>query len=415
MRIIDLALKDLYQVMRDKRMLLFLVAMPLAFTIFMGFAYKGAVETPDNRLPLGWYNQDESGQFSLLLRADLENNPDLRLVEIQPGGIDQAQKDVANRALSGVLVIPPAFSDSLLTDEPAQMELIADEYSNLGQSAFQFTRAAVTRLLGSLEIAHQSAQTLADAGVEKSPAAQKSELVETASQSAVKWKEISQTSATLTVEKATNIVEEKAPLGGNPYNQTSPGILVQFTVFGLISSSAILVEERKTRTLQRLFTTSMPPAHIILGHLLANFTIAFLQQLILILFGQFLLKVNYFREPLAVLAVMVTLSLWVSSLGLLISVFAKNEQQSLLASLILMFVISALGGAWFPLEGSGSAFATLGHFTPGAWAMDGFQNIIVRGLGFSSVLLPASVMFGYALLFFTIGSLRFRTNINATI
>lgn len=410
MRIIDLALKDLSQVLRDKRMLLFLVAMPLAFTIFMGLAFKGAAETPDKRLPLGWYNQDENGQFSLLLRADLENNPDLRLVKIQPDGFDQAQKDVANRYLSGVLIIPAGFSNSLLTDQPGQMELIADEYSNLGQSAFQFTRAAVTRLLGSLEIAHLSAQTLADAGVEIST----SELAETAGQSAVKWKEISQTSAVLTVEKATSIAEEKAPLGGNAYNQTSPGILVQFTIFGLITSSAILVEERKTRTLQRLFTTSMPPAHIILGHLLANFTIAFSQQLILVLFGQFLLKVNYLREPLAVLAVMVTLSLWVSSLGLLISVFAKNEQQSLLASLILMFVFSALGGAWFPLEGSGSTFATLGHLTPGAWAMDGFQNIILRGLGFSSVLLPASIMFGYALLFFTIGSLRFRANINAS-
>ena len=411
MRIINLALKDLSQILRDKRMLIFLVAMPLALTIFMGLAFKDAVAAPDNRLPLGWYNQDESGQFTLLLREDLESNSDLRLVEIESGKIDQAQKDVSNRALSGVLVIPPGFSDSLLTDKPGQMELIADEYSNLGQSAFQITRASATRLLGSIEIAHLSAQTLTDAGVELSPG----EMVETAGQSAVKWKEISQASASLIVEKATNIAEEKAPLGGNPYNQTSPGILVQFTVFGLMTSSAILVEERKTRTLQRLFTTSMPPAHIILGHLLANFTVAFCQQLILILFGQFLLKVNYLREPLAVLAVMVTLSLWVSSLGLMISVFAKNEQQSLLASLILMFVISALGGAWFPLEGSGSAFATIGHLTPGAWAMDGFQNIIVRGLSFSSVLLPAGIMLGYALLFFSIGSLRFRANINASI
>jgi ABC-2 type transport system permease protein len=410
MRIINLALKDLSQILRDKRMLIFLVAMPLGFTIFMGIAFAGAVATPDKRLPLGWYNQDGTGQFAELLREDLESNPDLRLVVIEPDQFEQAQKDVANRAISGVLVIPPGFSDSLLTDQPGQMELIADEYSNLGQSAFQITRAAATRLLGSIEIAHLSAQTLSDAGVEISS----SELAETAGQSAVKWKEISQTSASLTVEKATSIAEEKAPLGGNPYNQTSPGIMVQFTIFGLITSSAILVEERKTRTLQRLFTTSMPPAHIILGHLLANFTVAFCQQLILILFGQLFLKVNYLREPLAVLAVMVTLSLWVSSLGLMISVFAKNEQQSLLASLILMFVISALGGAWFPLEGSGSTFATIGHLTPGAWAMDGFQNIIIRGLSFSSVLLPAGVMLGYALLFFAIGSLRFRANINAS-
>ena len=40
MRIIDVALKDLSQILRDRRSLLFLVAMPILFTLFMGFAYK---------------------------------------------------------------------------------------------------------------------------------------------------------------------------------------------------------------------------------------------------------------------------------------------------------------------------------------------------------------------------------------
>jgi predicted permease len=40
MRIIDLAIKDLSQILRDKKSLLFLVIMPVVFTLFMGFAYK---------------------------------------------------------------------------------------------------------------------------------------------------------------------------------------------------------------------------------------------------------------------------------------------------------------------------------------------------------------------------------------
>ena len=54
MRILDLALKDLTQMLRDKRSLLFLVAMPLVFTVFMGIAYRGgsAPEEADNRMPL---------------------------------------------------------------------------------------------------------------------------------------------------------------------------------------------------------------------------------------------------------------------------------------------------------------------------------------------------------------------------
>src|SRR6185436_4628026 len=51
--------------------------------------------------------------------------------------------------------------------------------------------------------------------------------------------------------------------GGNPYNQASPGILVQFAIFGLITSAQVLMQERKSRTLQRLMTTAMHPWEIV--------------------------------------------------------------------------------------------------------------------------------------------------------
>jgi hypothetical protein len=40
--------------------------------------------------------------------------------------------------------------------------------------------------------------------------------------------------------------------------------------------------------------------------------------------------------------------------------------------------------------------------------MDGFQNIILRGLGFGSVLLPAAVLLGCAGLFFGLAVWRFK-------
>ena len=138
--------------------------------------------------------------------------------------------------------------------------------------------------------------------------------------------------------------------GGNPYNQASPGILVQFAIFGLVTSAQILVQERKSRTLQRLITTAMHPWQIVAGHMLAMFTVVFLQMLMLVLFGQWVLKVDYLRQPLAIFLVAVMLGFWVSSMGLLIGVLAKEEQQVILYSMIAMFLFSALGGTWFPLK-----------------------------------------------------------------
>jgi ABC-2 type transport system permease protein len=98
----------------------------------------------------------------------------------------------------------------------------------------------------------------------------------------------------------------------------------------------------------------------------------------------------------------------VAALGLLVSSLAKKEEQVIMGSMIAMFLFSALGGAWFSLEMVGKTFSTIGHLMPSAWAIDGYQNIIMRGLGFNSVLLPVAIILAYALAFFGIAIWRFR-------
>ena len=98
----------------------------------------------------------------------------------------------------------------------------------------------------------------------------------------------------------------------------------------------------------------------------------------------------------------------ISALGLLIGVFGKSEEQAIIFSLIPMFILSGLGGAWVPLEVTGATFRAVGHVSPVAWAMDGFKNIVIRGLTFQSVLLPAGALLGYAILFFSLAAWRFR-------
>jgi ABC-2 type transport system permease protein len=67
-----------------------------------------------------------------------------------------------------------------------------------------------------------------------------------------------------------------------------------------------------------------------------------------------------------------------------------------------------LGGAWFPLEGSGKTFAMIGHLTPAAWAMGGYQNILMRGLSLNSIWLPVLMLVSYGLFFFLLAVWRFR-------
>ena len=134
----------------------------------------------------------------------------------------------------------------------------------------------------------------------------------------------------------------------------------------------------------------------------------FLQELLLVLLGQFAFGVDYLAAPLGTLLMMVVLALWAASLGLLIGAAARREEQVVMYALIAMFVFSALGGAWFPLAITGETFSRIGHLLPTAWAVDGFQNIVLRGQGIEGVLLPASIVGAYAVLFYALALWRFR-------
>ncbi|MBI5054837.1 MAG: ABC transporter permease, partial [Chloroflexi bacterium] len=187
---------------------------------------------------------------------------------------------------------------------------------------------------------------------------------------------------------------------------TSPGMMLQFAIAGLLTAAQVIVAERKSRAMQRLLTTATARLHILLGHYLAIFSLIFTQFIILILFGQLLLKVDYLRDVPATFLVAFTSALCIAAMGLLIGTLAHSDEQAVIFSLIPMFVFSGLGGAWVPLEVTGATFQTIGHISPVAWALDGFKNIITRGFGINSVLLPAAALIVYGGIFFTLAAWR---------
>jgi ABC-2 type transport system permease protein len=391
MRILDLAIKNITQILRDKMAFLFLLIMPMVFTFFMGFVFGAGAAEADTRLPVGWVNQDEDGLMSTHLENMLADSGVLRLEVLE--NQDSANEQVRSGELAGVIVVPEDFSQVTLAGGTARLTLIADEGSPNGQAVRETVRPLVVRLLSAGEISRLSTEY-------NNPQGQAAAL-DAAVQA---WSSPKLNIDVRPVYAAGSEAEERT----NPYNQMSPGMLVQFVLFGLITSGMVLVNERKDRTLQRMMTTAMDRSSIIAGHVLSMFTITLVQQVILVIFGQALLGVDYLRQPLAVLVMMVSLALFVAALGLLVGVVAKREEQVILFSMVFMFVLTALAGAWFPLDVTGPAFNTIGHLTPGAWAMDGFQNIVLRGMGLSSVLLPAAVVLGYAALVFGIALWRFR-------
>jgi ABC-2 type transport system permease protein len=402
MHILDIILKDLSQIVRDWKMALFLVAMPFLFTLF--FSATSASGEADTRLPVGVVNHDPEGVLSVKLMETFGQSQAIRIVPLKEDEEGRVDSLIEKETYAAIVIVPEGYSRKILAGEAIGLEVIALSDRPAGHTAVTAVRGDIKRVLSAVESAQLSAEVAGSRLPIESDAAHRAYFEEGIALANAAWNN----PPISTDMKAATRIETGDQRSTNPAAQSSPGMIVMFAVFGLITSATVLVAERKSQALRRMLTTPVRRWEIIAGHLLAMAVVTFLQQAVLIGLGQFLLGVDYLSAPLGVLLVMAALALWTASLGLLISALVKGEEQVVIWAMIAMFLFSALGGAWFPLEFAGKAFSTIGHLTPTAWAMDGFQNIVLRGNGSGSALLPAGIVLAYAVGFFGLAVWRFR-------
>ena len=392
-RILDITRKDLLQLSRDFKTFMFLLLMPIIFTLLFGYAFGGfGSGDSDSRLPVGYLSQDDQW-VSSSLHDLLAGSEVIRLDENRFRSAADLEKLVADGDLAAAIIVPDGYGRALLKGKRLRLIVFADTST----SAWTTIEAELLTLTSRLDGAVRTAtimEGLHVAGIPFDYAFQ---------QTLSAWEE-----PPIAIRETTSLAVQKASSTGMALAHTAPGMMLQFAIAGLLTAAQVIVSERKSRTLQRLLTTATRGVHIVMGHYLAILVLISAQFMILILFGQLVLKVAYLRVPLGTLLVAASAALCISALGLLIGILARTEEQAIIFSLVPMFLFAGLGGAWVPLEVTGPTFQAIGHLSPIAWGMDGFENIAARGLGFDSVLLPSAALVGYAAFFFILAVQRFR-------
>jgi ABC-2 type transport system permease protein len=411
MRLLDIAFKDLRQIARERQSAFFLLIMPVVFTLLFGYAFggfTGGATEEDLRLPLALRNEDE-GPVSPHLLALLQQSGVIRVLQ----STDTSQtlaRAVSDGELAAALVVPATYSDRALSGTTLPLTLIVDAATPAGFTVQGEAEAAATRLAGALQIARISTETAADHTPFVDGAARQAYSDEALSRAVAAWeappvqvRARAQSGGDAAADDSSDDV-----YGDNAFAHASPGMMAQFVMAGLITASQVLVLERKNGALRRLLTTTLSRRAILMGHYVAMFIMIVAQLLILIIFGQLALGLPYFRHPVATLMLVVASALFGASLGLLIGALAKSEEQAVVFSLVPMFILAGMGGAWMPLEFTSPAFQRIAAFTPVAWMVDGFKDIIVRGLGLQAVLLAGGVLLLYAVLLWILAAWRFR-------
>jgi ABC-2 type transport system permease protein len=88
--------------------------------------------------------------------------------------------------------------------------------------------------------------------------------------------------------------------------------------------------------------------------------------------------------------------------------FIKTEGQAGGLSIMFGMVFALMGGCWYPLELFPPAIQNAVKVLPTTWAMQGMLDLVLRGGGMRDILPEAGVLLGFAVIFFSVGVMRFR-------
>jgi ABC-2 type transport system permease protein len=302
---------------------------------------------------------------------------------------------VKNDSFAAVVTVPNGYSTSLKSGQPIALEILIKQNNNNAYLIETEVKQLSNRMVQSAKISHTLVKLIPGLPFEESL-----KKVNNA------WR-----NAPLVVANQIVTSQQKNP-NGMSAAQTAPGMMLQFSLAGLLTAGQMIVNERKSRVFQRLLTTATSRSHILFGHYFAILALVFVQFMILILFGQFIMGLDYLNQALPTFLLMLACAICIAAIGLLIGMLAKTDDQAIIFALIPMFIFSGLGGAWMPLEFTGKTFQTIGHLSPVAWGMDGFKAILTSNAGLETIWLPVIVLFGYGVLFFIAAAFMLKTKQN---
>lgn len=385
---------------------IFQLAMPLLFTFLIGQATSNMGAAPTATAvtwPLAVANED-TGDLGALLVQQLRDDPVLELLSVDAAtAVEQIESDSA----TAVLVIPANFSQQLLANQSVSLDFYSDpEDVRDRQSVEEAIKSSLAQVEGYAQAAVVSHQVADELGLFSQtavdPEAYRNDAL---NQAKVAWQDPPTAvrglqDAPITINSANDIT--------TGIDQSSPGMMAMFATFGMTGAAAVLLQERQWGTLRRLAVMPINKMSIIGGKWLGVVLAGILQMLLLIGAGALLFKVAWGNNPLALLIMVVSFALCVSALGLLLAALVKTIAQANSLGTILVLSISALGGAWWPLEIVPDWLQTVAKLSPISWAMSGFQDIIVRNQGVTAVLPEAAVLLLFTAVFLGIGLWRFK-------
>jgi ABC-2 type transport system permease protein len=414
-QIIAIAIKEMKVIWLDREALLLLFAMPMFFILVMSLALQGVFEAGTGTRPIEVMvvNEDD-GLLAAQAIADLRGFEGLALVETADGvPFDREMVDriILQGKYSLALVFGAGFSKRInrgpqSKTQPPTVYLISDPAAHIPvvNSLKAIVQGAVERRVLLASIPQAVETSLGSIPFDREAFRQ---------QMKQQFGSISGEGNEVAHDHFQVVFEHVFPNGVFAHRRPSAAEqnVPAYTIFGVffivLTLSAGIQREKQEGTFQRILAAPLRKSVLLIGKLLPYYCINLVQIGLMFSVASLLFDMS-FRNLSALILVSVSLAAAANGLGLLTAALGKTEAQVNSLSILFAITLGALGGMMVPAFLMPGFMQTLSMFTPHAWALSGYHDVMIRGFGLKEVLPEAAVLMGFAALFFSVALWRFR-------
>jgi ABC-2 type transport system permease protein len=155
------------------------------------------------------------------------------------------------------------------------------------------------------------------------------------------------------------------------------GIAVTFLLFTAMGAGGTLLEEEEIGVLERLMDTRVGMTRLLLGKWLFLMLLSFLQVIVMFIFAELVFGVALFTTKHIIGFFVVTLFTVATSsgFGLLLATICKTRAQLAGIGVVVILMMSAIGGSMFPAFMMPNWMQTVGIYTFNHWAVQAYQGV----------------------------------------
>jgi ABC-2 type transport system permease protein len=410
--IIAITWKDLKILVRDRGALAVLFAMPVGFVLVMTTALGGLFGGGESAISVLVVSEDK-GYLSTQIVEGLKVAEGFKVEtewEGQPLTRAKAEELIISQKRQLAVILPADFSQYILGDAlPSQSsELQTTTIQLMVDPALspEFTGPIVGTLQGLL------LQALMPVGIERlldqiapgMPQEQRLIFIEQARQGMLIGMSIEQiTPPGMSLRQLPNTTQQNVP---------------SYTLFGVFFICQVialsLIREKQDGTFRRLLAAPLSKSALLIGKLLPYYLVNLIQIVLIFAAGIWIVPLlgnpalNLGAHPEGLIVVSLAAAAAASGLGLLVATLVKTAEATGGLSALIAVMMAGVGGCFVPAFVMPNFMQTLSKLVPHAWALQGYQDILVRGYGLSQVMPEVGVLLIFAIAFFGLALWRFR-------